>query len=119
MTKGEQARLTCVAAEGPETGDGRAECRAGSAAGSGFRGSRSTNERRHAEQGDAGLCDRPRVPQRSAAGDSLAKWSARLSIFASTITSDPPDRWYLKRFHRMAIAVSSVHRILKRQALLR
>ena len=48
----------------------------------------------------------------------LARWSARSSTCASTITSAPARiAAYLQRFHHLKIARSSVHRILKRHGM--
>jgi transposase len=74
-------------------------------------------KRRRAEHGDAGLCDRARTPRyspRATARDVVSKilylrqhyhfGAGRLAAF-------------LHRFHRIDIAVSSVHRILTRHGM--
>src|SRR5688500_12711684 len=72
-------------------------------------------KRRHAEHGDAGLCDRPRTPQRSPRATATEVVSKILYLrqhyhFGPSRIAD-----YLKRFHRISIARSSVHRILGRR----
>ena len=64
--------------------------------------------RRFVEHGDAGLCDRPRAPRRSprATADDV--------IFGAGRIAD-----YLKRFHQVTVARSTVHRILTRRGLQR
>jgi len=74
-------------------------------------------KQRHAEHGDAGLCDRPRTPQRSPRAtprdvvDKILYLRQRYHFGAARIAS------YLDRFHGLAIARSSTHRILKRHGM--
>ena len=76
-------------------------------------------KRRHAEHGDAGLCDRPRTPHqspRATARDIVSKilyLRQHYHFGAGRIAA------YLQRFHAIAIACSSVHRILKRHGMSR
>ena len=74
-------------------------------------------KRRRAEQGDAGLCDRARIPRcspRATASDVVSKilyLREHYHFGAGRIAA------YLDRFHSIAIAVSSVHRILTRHGM--
>ena len=74
-------------------------------------------KRRRAEQGDAGLCDRARIPRcspRATARDVVSKilyLRQHYHFGAGRIAA------YLDRFHSIAIAVSSVHRILTRHGM--
>jgi transposase len=75
--------------------------------------------RRFVEHGDAGLCDRPRAPQycpRATASDVISKilYLRQHYHFGAGRIAD-----YLKRFHEVTIARSTVHRILTRRGLKR
>lgn len=74
-------------------------------------------KRRHAELGDAGLCDRPRTPQRSPR--ATAREVVSKIIYLRQHYHFGPGRIaaYLHRFHQIEIAVSSVHRILQRHGM--
>ena len=69
-------------------------------------------KRRYAEHGDAGLADRPRTPHRSPRATPKEVVSKILYLrqhyhFGAGRIAD-----YLKRFHELSVARSSVHRIL-------
>jgi len=117
MTKGEQARLMAwrlkVLRQAAEEQNVARVCRR-------FWMSRKSFykwKQRHAEHGDAGLCDRPRTPQRSPRAtprdvvDKILYLRQRYHFGAARIAS------YLDRFHGLAIARSSTHRILKRHGM--
>jgi len=117
MTKGEQARLMAwrlkVLRQAAEEQNVARVCRR-------FWMSRKSFykwKQRHAEHGDAGLCDRPRTPQRSPRDtprdvvDKILYLRQRYHFGAARIAS------YLDRFHGLAIARSSTHRILKRHGM--
>ena len=117
MTKGEQARLTAWRMKllrHAETDRNVARvCRR-------FGISRKSFykwKRRHAELGDVGLCDRARTPHRSPraiAADVISKilYLRQSYHFGAGRITD-----YLRRFHQVAIAASSVHRILTRHGM--
>jgi transposase len=76
-------------------------------------------KRRHVEHGDAGLCDQARTPLRSPRATPQEVVSKILYLrqhyhFGARRIAD-----YLKRFHAVIIATSSVHRILGRHGLSR
>ena len=119
MTKGEQARLMAwrlrVLQQAADEQNVARVCRR-------FGISRKSFykwKRRHREHGDAGLCDRPRTPLRSpraTARDVVSKilyLRQHYHFGASRIAA------YLRRFHEIAIAGSSVHRILTRHGMRR
>ena len=117
MTKGEQARLMAwrlrVLQQAAEEENVSRVCRR-------FGLSRKSFykwKRRRAEHGDAGLCDRPRTPQRSPR--ATASDVVRKILYLRQQYHFGPGRIaaYLQRFHRITIAVSSVHRILQRHGL--
>ena len=117
MTKGEQARLTAwrrkVVQEAADTQNVARVCRR-------FGISRKSFykwKRRHAEHGDAGLCDRPRTPQRSPRATAPAVVSKLLYLRQHYHFGPGRIAAYLHRFHRIEIAGSSMHRILKRHGL--
>jgi transposase InsO family protein len=69
-------------------------------------------KRRQAVDGDAGLCDRPRVPQRSPHATPPEVVSKILYLrqqyhFGAGRIAD-----YLRRFHQVSVARSTVHRLL-------
>ena len=75
--------------------------------------------RRFLEYGDAGLCDRPHAPRhspRATAEDVVSKivYLRQHYHFGAGRIAD-----YLKRFHQLTIARSTVHRILTRRGLQR
>src|SRR5262245_41182667 len=76
-------------------------------------------KKRHEEHGDAGLCDRPCVPIRSPKATSPEVVRKLLYLrqnyhFGSRKISD-----YLKRFHQVSVAGSTVHRILVKHGMRR
>jgi transposase InsO family protein len=74
-------------------------------------------KRRHAEHGDAGLCDRPRTPKCSPRATSREVVSKILYLRQHYHFGPGRIAAYLRRFHQIAIAVSSVHRILTRHGM--
>ena len=115
MTKGEQARLTAwrlkvLQHAAAEQNVARVCRRFGISRKSFYKW-----KRRHAEM-PAWAIERGRRTGRIER--CHAKWSATSSTYVSTITSAPGRiASYLYRFHRIAIAGSSVHRILKRHGM--
>src|SRR5262245_23232398 len=75
--------------------------------------------RRFTEQGDAGLCDRPRAPLRSPQATADDVTSKIVYLRQQYHFGAGRIRDYLKRFHQVAIARSTVHRILARRGLQR
>ena len=119
MTKGEQARLTAwrlkVLRQASDEGNVARICRR-------FGISRKSFykwKRRHTDYGDAGLCDRPRTPQRSPRATARAVVSKILYLRQHYHFGAGRIAAYLQRFHQIAIAVSSVHRILTRHGMRR
>jgi transposase len=117
MTKGEQARLTAwrlkVLQQAADVGNVARVCRR-------FGISRKSFykwKQRHAEHGDAGLCDRPRTPRRSPRATAREVISKILYLRQHYHFGPGRIAAYLKRFHRIAIAGSSVHRILQRHGM--
>jgi transposase InsO family protein len=119
MTKGEQARLTAwrwrILQQAADELNVARVCRH-------FGISRKTFykwKRRHADHGAAGLCDRPRTPHRSPR--ATARDVIRKIVYLRQQYHFGPGRIaaYLRRFHQIAIAGSSVHRILKRHGMSR
>jgi transposase InsO family protein len=119
MTKAEQDRLTAwrlrVLRQAADEGNVARVCRR-------FGISRKSFykwKRRHAEHGDAGLCDRARTPRcspRATARDVISKilyLRQHYHFGAGRIAA------YLLRFHQIEIANSSVHRILTRHGMAR
>lgn len=74
-------------------------------------------KRRHTQYGDAGLCDRPRTPQRSPRATAREVVSKILYLRQHYHFGPSRIAAYLHRFHQIKIAGSSVHRILKRQGM--
>jgi len=120
MTKAEQTRLTAwrfkvLQRAGEASRNVATTCRH-------FGISRKTFykwKRRHQEQGAAGLCDRPRTPHRSPRATPREVVSKIVYLrqhyhFRPGMIAD-----YLKRFHAVTIAPSSVHRILGRHGMSR
>jgi len=117
MTKGEQARLMAWRSKVLQQAAGEQNvarvCRR-------FGISRKSFykwKRRHAEQGDAGLCDRPRTPKCSPRATARAVVSKILYLRQHYHFGPGRIAAYLQRFHQIAIAVSSVHRILTRHGM--
>src|SRR4029453_14729227 len=117
MTKGEQARLTAgglkVLRQAGEEGNVARICRR-------FGISRKSFykwKRRHADHGDAGLCDRPRTPQRSPRATPREVVSKILYLRQHYHFGAARNASYLDRFHGIAIAPSPAHRILKRHGM--
>ena len=69
-------------------------------------------KRRFSEHGDAGLCDRPRRPHRSPHATPKEVVSKILYLRQNYHFGPGKIADYLKRFHRLSVARSSVHRIL-------
>ena len=120
MTKAEQTRLTAwrfkVLQQAGERGRNVARtCRH-------FGISRKTFykwKHRHAECGDAGLCDRPRTPLRSPRATSREVVGKILYLRQQYHFGPGRIADYLQRFHGVSIAVSSVHRILGKHGMSR
>ena len=76
-------------------------------------------KRRLAEHGEAGLCDRARTPRRSPR--STPQDVIRKILYLRQQYHFGPSRIvsYLHRFHQVAVARSSVHRILQRHGMSR
>src|SRR5215469_8589476 len=74
-------------------------------------------KRRHVEHGDAGLCDRPRTPQQSPRATPHEVVSKILYLRQHYHFGAGRIAAYLRRFHEIAIASSSVHRILTRHGM--
>jgi transposase len=117
MTIGEQARLTAwrlkVLRQAGDEGNVARICRR-------FGISRKSFykwKRRHPDYGDAGLCDRPRTAQRSPRATARAVVSKILYLRQHYHFGAGRIAAYLQRFHQIAIAVSSVHRILTRHGM--
>jgi transposase InsO family protein len=73
--------------------------------------------RRFAENGVAGLCDRPRTPHRSPWATPREVVSKILYLRENYHFGAGRIADYLKRFHQVSIATSSVHRILGRHGM--
>src|SRR3954465_5311225 len=106
MTKAEQVRLTAwrlrVLQEAAAEGNVARVCRR-------FGISRKSFykwKRRHAEHGDAGLCDRPRTPHRSPRTTVRDVISKILYLRQHYHFGAPRIAAYLRRFHEVAIAAS-------------
>jgi len=117
MTKGEQARLSAWRSKVLQQAAGEQNvarvCRR-------FGISRKSFykwKRRHAEHGDAGLCDRPRTPIRSPRATAHEVVSKILYLRQYYHFGPGRIAAYLHRFHQIEIAGSSVHRILTRHGM--
>src|SRR5262245_32880518 len=117
MTKAEQVRLTAwrlrMLRQAAEDGNVARVCRH-------FGVSRKSFykwKRRHAEHGDAGLCDRARIPQPSPRATAREVVSKILYLRQHYHFGPGRIAAYLQRFHRIEIAVSFVHRILTRHGM--
>jgi transposase InsO family protein len=76
-------------------------------------------KKRFDEHGTAGLSDRPRRPHRSPRATPAAIVSKILYLRENYHFGAGRIAGYLKRFHQLSIATSSVHRILQRHGLAR
>ena len=76
-------------------------------------------KRRHAAHGDAGLCDRPRTPHRSPRATPRDVVSKILYLRQHYHFGPGRIADYLKRFHEMSMARSTVHRILGKHGMAR
>jgi transposase len=119
MTKGEQARLSAwrlkVLQHAAAAENVAAACRR-------FGISRKSFykwKQRHAEHGDAGLCDRPRTPLRSPRATAREVISKIIYLRQHYHFGPARIAAYLHRFHQIGIARSSVHRILTRHGMSR
>ena len=119
MTKAEQVRLTAwrlrVLRQGADEGNVARVCRR-------FGISRKSFykwKRRHAEGGDASLCDRPPTPHASPHATARDVVSKILYLRQHYHFGAGRIAAYLRRFHQIAIAVSTVHRILTRHGMAR
>ena len=74
-------------------------------------------KRRYEAHGATGLCDRPRPPLRSPRSTPAAVVSKILYLRQTYHFGPEKIADYLKRFHAIAVARSSVHRILRRHGL--
>ena len=119
MTKGEQARLTAwrlkVLQEAAGERNVARVCRRFGISRKSFYKWR----RRHAEHGDAGLCDRPRTPHHPHGATPADVVSKILYLRQHYHFGAGRIAAYLHRFHRVGIAISSVHRILTRHGMRR
>ena len=117
MTKGEQVRLTAwrlkVLQQASDAQNVARVCRW-------FGISRKSFykwKRRHAEHGDAGLGDRPRTPLRSPRATPREVVSKILYLRQHYHFGPARIAAYLRRFHGIEVARSSVHRILTRHGM--
>jgi transposase InsO family protein len=76
-------------------------------------------KRRFKEHGEAGLCDRPRTPHRSPRATSKEIVSKILYLRQNYHFGPAKIADYLKRFHGVSVAASSVHRILGKHGMSR
>ena len=72
---------------------------------------------RHRAYGEAGLCDRPRVPLRSPRETPREVISKILYLRQRYHFGPRRIAAYLKRFHQLSLACSTVHRILIRHGM--
>jgi len=72
---------------------------------------------RFVEHGDAGLCDRPTTPRRIPRATNDEVVSKIVYLRQHYHFGAPRIAAYLKRFHQVAIARSTVHRILTRRGM--
>ena len=72
---------------------------------------------RHRAYGEAGLCDRPRVPLRSPRETPREVISKILYLRQRYHFGPRRIAAYLKRFHQLSVACSTVHRILIRNGM--
>ena len=74
-------------------------------------------KKRYDADGDAGLCDRSRAPRRSPNATATEVVSKVLHLRQTYHFGPGKIADYLKRFHQIAIARSTVHRLLIRHGL--
>src|SRR5262245_9921494 len=74
-------------------------------------------KRRQEEHGDAGLCDRPRIPLRSPNATAPEVVSKILYLRQNYHFGPARIGAYLERFHLITIATATVHRILRRHGM--
>src|SRR5688572_25973171 len=117
MTKAEQVRLTTwrlrMLRQAADEGNVARVCRR-------FGISRKSFykwKRRHAEGGNASLCDRPPTPHASPHATARDVVSKILYLRQHYHFGAGRIAAYLRRFHQIAIAVSTVHRILTRHGM--
>jgi transposase InsO family protein len=117
MTKAEQVRVTAwrlrILRQAADEGNVARVCRR-------FGLSRKSFykwKRRQAEHGDTGLCDRPRSPLQSPRATPHEVVSKILYLRQHYHFGAGRIAAYLRRFHEIAIAGSSVHRILTRHGM--
>src|SRR5262247_3496060 len=117
MTRGEQARLTAwrlrMLRQAADDGNVARVCRH-------FGISRKSFykwKRRHTEHGDVGLCDRARTPGRSPRATAREVVSKILYLRQHYHFGAGRIATYLGRFHQVAIAVSTVHRLLTKHGM--
>jgi transposase len=118
MTKTDQVRLTTWRFKVLRQADERARSVARTCRHFGI--SRKTFykwKRRFVEHGEAGLCDRARTPHRSPRATPPEVVSKLLYLRQHYHFGPGKIADYLKRFHGVSIATSSVHRILRKHGL--
>lgn len=76
-------------------------------------------QRRYAQHGEAGLCDRPRAPHRSPRATPPEVVSKILYLRQNYHFGPAKIAHYLRRFHAVSVAGSSVHRILGKYGMAR
>ena len=76
-------------------------------------------KRRYEQHGAAGLCDRPRAPHRSPHATPNEVVSKLLYLRQTYHFGPRKIADYLKRFHGVSVAASSVHRILGKHGMSR
>ena len=76
-------------------------------------------KRRYQQHGDAGLCDRPRTPHRSPRATPRDVVSKIIYLRQRYHFGPGKIADYLRRFHNVSVATSSVHRILGRHGMSR
>ena len=72
---------------------------------------------RHRSHGDAGLCDRPRAARRFPGATPLAVVSKILYLRQQYHFGAGRISAYLRRFHQVSVARSTVHRLLNKHGL--
>src|SRR5689334_8661189 len=74
-------------------------------------------QKRYEEHGEAGLCDRARRPHRSPRSTPAEVVSKVLYLRQNYHFGPGKISHYLRRHHEVAVAASTVHRILQRHGL--
>jgi transposase len=118
MTKDEQARLVRLRSKLMQAA--AASSRGVSQACRHFGISRKTFykwKKRYDEHGDAGLCDQARTPRNMSNATPSEVVSKILYLRQNYHFGPRKIADYLKRFHQVSIAGSSVHRILRRRGM--